>query len=244
MLTAGLLCLLVGAGHSLASEVTCASNSTACGSGDGGLLSLTGGVTMLTECRQMCHEDTECAYFTYFGLESFPMQEVCLLFSSCGTEVPCEACVTETRDCYRSCSSAYTGALDDNIVDMVPDVDSDVECRLQCQDAPGCSFYTHFSSADPLFPGLCMLLSHLSAPLQPCDSCTSGPADCSDSCVLMHQGVSTKAVMVTDTKEATEVSLVQAGDSRDMCHLRSLLVGGGGSARQGESQARILIQDI
>ena len=239
MLTAGLLFLLVGL--SLAADpapgLSCSSNSTACGTGEDNLLSFTGGVTSLTQCRQLCHADPECAYFTYFGLESFPMQEVCFLFSSCGTAVPCESCVTETRDCYRACSSAYTGALDDNIVNIMPDVSSDVECRLQCQDTQDCSFYTHFSAADPMFPRLCMLLSHLKAPLQPCDSCSSGPADCSDSCVLMHEGVSHMALMVTNTREATEVSLVQAGDTGNQCHLRSLLLGGGGYGRRRESQA-------
>ena len=53
----------------------------------------------------------------------------------------------------------------------------------------------------------------------------------------MHQGVSTKALMVTDTREVTEATLVQAGNPRDTCQLRSLLVGGGGYARQGETQA-------
>ena len=50
---------------------------------------------------------------------------------------------------------------------------------IHCQRTDNCSYYTYFLEADP-YSQLCILLSSLIEPLQPCDSCVTGPVDCDD----------------------------------------------------------------
>ena len=49
----------------LESGVHCASNSSACETGDN-LLSFAGAVASLSACRQLCYADPDCQYLTYF----------------------------------------------------------------------------------------------------------------------------------------------------------------------------------
>ena len=87
------------------SPVTCASDNVACDvvddNGFNGIDSI-GGVPSIEECRQLCYDVEECQFITYFGPDSFYVQETCFLLRSCEEVHSCNDCVTETRSCYKS----------------------------------------------------------------------------------------------------------------------------------------------
>ena len=61
----------------------------ACVIGPENLLSSLSKVPDVANCRQLCQDNEGCNFFSHFGRESFPLQEFCLLFSSCDSLHPC-----------------------------------------------------------------------------------------------------------------------------------------------------------
>ena len=146
--------------------VQCFSNNTACDGHDDSIIVSHGGVMDLSACRLLCYDKEQCSYFTYFGANSFPFSEVCSLFTSCDTVHSCEDCVSETRECYQSCSEPNYGKIDENLIEMIADVQEEVNCKLFCVASSGCSYYTYFLVSDPNTPRLCILLSYLMDPVR------------------------------------------------------------------------------
>ena len=126
-----LLPLVLAATVTLSSPVKCSSENTACEVHEGTLLESVGGVTSLQECRQLCYESPHCQFITYFSNQSFPFSEICSLFLSCEEIYTCSSCLTETRDCYQTCSHQFYGRMDQNLVHLVGDVSSEVECKVE-----------------------------------------------------------------------------------------------------------------
>ena len=175
------------AGHSLPrlaalandSPVTCASDNIACDALEDNIMDSIGGVATIEECRQLCLDNDGCQFLTYFGQDSFPFKETCNLFSSCKQTHPCTDCVSETRDCYQVCGTNVVGVIDGNLLASYVDVENEAECRNHCRATSNCSYYTYFLEEDPNSQ-LCIALSHLIEPLQPCDTCLTGPLECED----------------------------------------------------------------
>ena len=51
----------------------------ACVIGPDNLLSSLSEVPDVATCRQLCQDNKGCSFFSYFGPESFPLQELCML---------------------------------------------------------------------------------------------------------------------------------------------------------------------
>ncbi len=180
----------------LDSPVTCSSNNTACDNSEDNLLDTVGGVATLEECRQLCYDSDSCGFLTYYGLQSFPYQEFCFLLRSCEQTHSCDHCVSETRECYATCSLNLVGVIDSNFLDLLLNVPTEVGCRGQCVNNDACSHYTYFTEGDPQ-DETCILLSSLMEPLLPCDTCVTGPADC-DECSLIIDGQNHKFLKLTE----------------------------------------------
>ena len=107
------------------------------------LLSSLPGVPDLATCRQICQDNKDCIFFSYFGSESFPFQEYCLMFSSCSNLHPCEDCRTEEFSCFPApCGVPLQGSITDNSVDIIMAVPEEVVCKLNCIENPSCKVYT------------------------------------------------------------------------------------------------------
>merc|ERR1719369_896624 len=161
------------------SPITCSTKDVACVIGDGNQLGNHGGISSIKECRQLCYDKEECQFITYYNSSSFPFNEVCELFKTCKETYPCSNCVSETRGCYETCSKEVVGSINDNLLDMVANVESEFMCKEQCGATQNCTFYTYFTEGDPNAK-LCTLLSFLIAPFQPCETCVTGKGDCKD----------------------------------------------------------------
>merc|ERR1711952_533477 len=77
--------------------------------------------------------------------------------------------------CYRTCSDSVVGELDRNVVDIAPNIDSELACKRLCLNTTDCSYYPYSS----LYHHYCVLQTEFVPPAQPCNSCASGPAICS-----------------------------------------------------------------
>jgi len=197
------LLLLWGLIHQAAgateSPVTCHSNNTACEMLEDNLLDTVGGVLSIEDCRLLCYDNDDCGFITYFGMDSFPLRGICQLFLSCDTVHPCSNCVSETRECYRTCGTNYSGAIGENLLDAIPNVGLEVDCQFLCQANTECTFYTYFFATDVTSPLLCFLLSGIEEPIETCENCVTGPADC--------DGGTT--VYSTTTTTATDIGNIQ-----------------------------------
>ena len=105
-------------------------------------------VMTVDECRQMCLDQDSCQFITYFDDSAAPISHFCQLFSSCDTVNNCTNCVSENMACDRSCSDNVVGDLDENIVDSLPNTDSETDCKRFCQNTTGCSHYNNSSTTN------------------------------------------------------------------------------------------------
>ena len=225
-------CCLLSASKIIKSPVTCSSSDTACNNFEDNLIDTINSVATIEECRQLCYFSKDCEFLTYYG-DSFPYRHVCFLFKSCEVTHDCSDCVSETRDCYYSCSKNIVGAIEDNLLEIVSEVKSELECRGHCVSTPSCVIYTYFLEDDPN-SGTCVLLSSLHEPIQTCDTCLTGPVDC--------EAYSSHCFFVVNGEEQTFLNVTEIGVKVNIfiplnyfadCQLRVFAVGGGGLGDMG-----------
>ena len=212
--------------------VTCGNHNIACDLSD--LIETVSGVDRLEQCGDICLDDQNCKYYTYYGAESFPLQNVCFTFKSCGTVHSCDNCISEGRGC-RNCLFEKVGQIkEENMINVVNDIDSESECQGLCLNNANCSIFTYFKKDDIEFPGLCFLLDRLLVPFYACDHCITGPKDCQagfpNECQILHEDiVNIGSVMLDDSGYVHMDSFVDNGD----CPIKILAVGGGGLQNSG-----------
>ena len=133
--------------------------------------------------------------------------------------------------------SPFTGKIDNNVIDLIPDVASDLDCRTSCLGHQGCNFFTFFTDR-----GQCFLLSELLEPIVPCENCVTGPDSCKDEdrCLILYNGSLTQNLMITET--TTTISATLLAD--DHCAARFFLVGGGGSGSYGGAGSGYLTYSV
>ena len=113
-------------GHSLLvgdSPVTCSTEGVECVNIGDNLIDAVLHVPTLEECRQMCLDDVNCSFISYFGDSATPVSHFCQMFSTCEDTVKCEECFSENMACYRSCGYNVVGALDENNLDVLANIE-------------------------------------------------------------------------------------------------------------------------
>ena len=207
-------------------NVSCSSEGVECDHHhESDLLTVVSHVYTLTECRQLCLDNADCQYISYFDDNAVPVSHLCYLFRACYSVNNCSSCTTESMECFESCSSNIVGDLDENILELIPGIQSEQECKERCSGNSECSFFTYFFEDDPVLYNQCFLLTEFLDPRQPCETCISGPRDCSNSCYLKYKGEYFQSLMLTNTTEQHYVTVAGVGS----CKLNFLAVGGGGN---------------
>ena len=74
----------------------CQNNNTACENFDDNLIQTIHGIYTLLECREICLDNTECEFITYFGQTGIPLRNSCQLFRSCESTIDCTGSKMET----------------------------------------------------------------------------------------------------------------------------------------------------
>ena len=211
------------------SPVTCSREGVECEFNEDNLIDAMMHIMSLEECRQMCLDHEMCEFISYFDDSAVPFSHLCQLFKSCDTVNTCSNCVSENMGCFRSCSYNVVGDLDENVLDTVPNTDSEMACKQWCLNTTDCSYYTYFFPNSTLFHNYCVLQTEFVAPAQPCSTCITAPVDCSleTECSLTLDGVSSQSLMLTSVGQS-EISVSGWG-----CDLTLLVVGGGGHGSSG-----------
>ena len=111
---------------------------------------------------------------------------------------------------------------------LTPNVELEQTCKNKCIQNDNCSFYTYFHGNDSLYHETCALLTEILPPIQDCDTCVTGPVDCSSNkqqCFLAINGEFYQSLKVTNTSGSQNLTVIIGPAS---CELRILAVGGGG----------------
>ena len=209
------------------SPIACSSQDIACKVHGDNQLGSYGGVANIGECRQLCYDNNECEFITYYDATGFPFREVCLLFRACEETQPCSDCISETRGCYETCGALVVGPISDNLLQILANVESESKCKQHCGATNNCSFYTYFKREEMNADAkMCILMSSVKEPLQQCDSCVTGPVDCQEyqACSLLYNGESHQHLMVTDPGLNIVVTVPHVFG----CQMRVLAIGSGG----------------
>ena len=137
------------------------------------------GDTDLATCRALCSYRDDCNFITFFGSESFPLHDYCMLFSSCDSQHECDHCRTEAEVCFETCSENIEGTMGgENILEVSFDVEEEISCKLLCSLNPSCVVYTHYNTSHPTFMNSCFMMRDLNGPFKSCESCKTGCLDC------------------------------------------------------------------
>merc|ERR1719334_143838 len=217
--------------HVIESPVTCASNNTACDVHGDSLINSFSGIHTIAECRQICYDVEDCTFITYYSGNGFPLRNFCQIFKSCDETVSCTECISEAKGCHDLCSKNKIGAIDDNFLDLIPNIRSEVDCRKLCIEKSSCEYYTFYLDANPNY-GTCVLLSSLLPPIQDCPTCVTGPRQCED-CSFLYEGKNLTQMMFTEPGINISLSTNGLSSIFSECQLRVLAVGGGGYGSHG-----------
>ena len=120
--------------------VTCSSESVECEYNSTNLIDIVIQVPTLAECRQLCKDEEQCEFITYYGDTASPVSHLCMLFRSCDATNTCSSCVSENIGCYEMCGTNVLGHMDENLLDVVPDILTEVDCKQECVAAANCSW--------------------------------------------------------------------------------------------------------
>lgn len=110
------LLLLVTFANGFQSPPACSSEGMECDYDENNLIDSVAQVYSEEECRQICEDQLDCEYITYFNASAKPFSNFCLMFKSCENTLECTNCVTQNMDCYRTCGANVVGRMDENIV--------------------------------------------------------------------------------------------------------------------------------
>ena len=155
-------------------------------------------------------------------------------------------CITGSNQADCICSLEYESHLDGtNLVDYIGSVQDEFACKKLCASDDQCSVYTYYGPQDKVNPNVCFLLNSagLQNPVNVCDNCTSGPAQCNtdQECqvtVFAYKDSDDNYNIMTDL-----VLFVPGEDSFDLsfeakekgCYINTtfLAIGGGGESNGG-----------
>ena len=225
-----LLLLLVDAKAN--SPVTCTSPGVECEYTGENYIDTETEVQTVEECRQICMDQEDCQFITYFDSSAHPISFMCRTFKTCEKVVECENCESQNINCFNRpwpCGSNVVGRMEENIVDVVMGVTSEQECKQLCSDNPECSWFTFFFSFDPQNHDTCFLQTELHLPIETSNSAFSGPSDCSnDFCTLVTDDGPLTSLIVNDTSTYNLYIPIWKSESSETCKLRVLAIGGGG----------------
>ena len=138
--------ILLEASFALLPNGMCRAENQKCEFYDDNYIGVINGVNSPIECSENCQSNPDCSTYSYFGSQGFPYINSCLMFRSCSILESCSDCVTEDIACSNPCSAPIEGAVGDNLLQVVGDVQNEYDCEHACHDNPECKFYTYSSS--------------------------------------------------------------------------------------------------
>ena len=79
----------------------CYLDNEACDTNVNNVIDTITGVSTLEECRASCYSNPLCKFITFYGEDSFPLSNICMILSSCDETFHCDGCHSEDSFCFR-----------------------------------------------------------------------------------------------------------------------------------------------
>lgn len=181
-------------------------------------------------CRDLCHNDTRCMFFTYYGEDSFPLNKVCMILATCDSLYSCDDCYSEDSYCFRSCGDTIEAQIGENLLSIISTVDNVTQCKFLCAETQNCSYFTFYNQHHEGLPSTCFLLEFLTTPFKRCENCVTSPADCLGQSIcgfLTEQNEPIPSSQIfTNSSQISTLWTIRLGKCGS--NLRILTVGGGG----------------
>jgi len=140
------------------------------------VLDVTTGSSSEFECQLECAEKADCHSFTWYTAEHPYYPTICVMFHSTYRQELCHECVSGPASC--TCSGENGCILsEDNVIDIIPNTLTELECMGLCYGHQNCGMYTWFD-VKHTFEHFCILLSYCDNYDYECNDCFSGPPVC------------------------------------------------------------------
>jgi len=135
------------------------------------------GVETLNECQRLCKNNGHCQNSTWNTPDDPNHPLLCTLFATTRHPVHCKFCVSGPWNCPTCSKKMACDSVDDNLLEVVTGIDTEVECQMKCADTPTCTNYTWYA-ADNIYSQDCFLFSSCNQVDDTCPHCFTGPPVC------------------------------------------------------------------
>jgi len=135
------------------------------------------GVETLNECQRLCKNNENCQNSTWNTPDDPNHPLLCVLFATTRHPVDCKFCVSGPWNCPTCSKKMACDSVDDNLLEVVTGIDTEVECQMKCADTPTCTNYTWYA-ADNIYSQDCFLFSSCNQVDDTCPHCFTGPPVC------------------------------------------------------------------
>jgi len=153
-------------------------------------------------CQAACINTSNCSGFTWYDLASPLIPEVCILYENTEDVIPCSSCVSGPASC--TCSSEFACVVSGtNLLDIVAQVGTEMECLIECASLPDCLFYTWYDQTSMILNHDCFLFSSCEDVDLETAGPHSGPVNCGSSTPHTTGETTTSSDLVTTTETGT-----------------------------------------
>ena len=145
------------------------------------------GVASEEDCAQMCWDTESCKFYSYYSVDSSPLQLACAILSECNDRTSDPSVVSGPSDCngiaivtesYPMCFKVGTTWVHNTSV-TISDVPSAEECQSHCLQSLECIAFTWHKETEDFVSKLCELFSTTGDESSAnCFDCVSGPKSC------------------------------------------------------------------
>ena len=210
----------------------CKDDFQICEATEDNLIEIISEVETIEECRDLCHNSyPNCKFFNHFSNRTFPFTNTCMILDACDELRDCDYCYVEEAYCERPfCGSTVEGRIGDNLIERVPLVPSEKDCKIICADTEGCTYYTYYEETHDSLPKSCFLLSTFEFPVKRCQDCITSPINCNVGICGFYKEENVTASLVI--KKTTTVRVLMLGRCNP---LKALAMGPGGGYSNSNS---------
>ena len=131
---------------------TCVAYEKSCTIETSNLVGFYTNIRHVDECELLCAKEFQCKFASYFGPDSYPATNSCVLLKFCPNLDDCNNCYTHEKDCYNNCDAPIQGDLSgNNILDVRPGITDTITCKELCDFSESCMVYTYFGETSTIF---------------------------------------------------------------------------------------------
>jgi len=149
------------------------------------VLGLDFGVATEEECAELCWNAEGCNFYSFYSIDSSPLQLACAKLSQCLDRQNDPSVVSGPSDCndldlvsesYPMCFNiGQTWQHNDSFT--IPNVESAIDCQVRCLQSSYCIAFAWHKESEDFGSKLCELFSSIGE-TSDCPDCVSGPKSC------------------------------------------------------------------